>query len=371
MTRRSGRFAVGIESADGGYILNTGGAYGGEVYLDGPIRLRLGQPGDELVMLREHDRARVIGSWTGVRVDGRRVVASGIRWADTADAAEARALVDGGHLRAASIGFSGLWSDASSLTPEERASLAERGADLARLQTVVRDVEVYEASLVAVGADEGARWSMDGGDDGAADDVRRLMVRHLIDHHGLSAGDALAYVVGDELLPEAPEPVQVVEPDPADPAPVEAALYDVPAAIRAAAEQGLQWVRDGLGGDGLTETGPATARALASGRVDAERVLLIAAWWARFGEVDGPLERDGEPTPLAVARALWGGDDADAWASGLADDARAEVSDASAAETALSAEPTPLALWLAGGRPAPSPLTAWWSGLPRGSTPRR
>ena len=370
MSRRSGRFAVGIESADGGYVLNTGGAYGGEVYLDGPIRLRLGQPGDELVMLREHDRTRIVGSWSGVRVDGRRVVAAGIRWADTADAAEARALVEGGHLRAASIGFSGLWSDASALPPEERASRAERGADLARLQTVVRDVEVYEASLVAVGADEGARWSM-GGEDGAADDARRLMVRHLIDHHGMSAGDALAYVVGGELLPEAPEPVQVVEPDAADPAPVEAAFFDVPASIRAAAEQGLAWVDAGLGGDGLTETGPETARALASGRVDAERLLMIAAWWARFGEVDGPLERDGEPTPLAVARALWGGDDADAWASGLADEARAEVGNASAVDAALSAEPSPLALWLAGGRPAPSPLAAWWSGLSRSSTPRR
>ena len=54
-------------------------------------------------------------------------------------------------------------------------------------------------------------------------------------------------------------------------------------------------------------------------------LITIAAWWARFAEVEGPLEEDGEPTALAIARALWGGDDAQAWADGLVDEARAEV----------------------------------------------
>jgi hypothetical protein len=87
-TRRTGSLALRVEKDGDSYVLNTGGAYGGEMHLTGAIRLRLAQPGDELPMLREHDRSRLIGAWTGVRVDGRRVVATGLRWAATADAAD-------------------------------------------------------------------------------------------------------------------------------------------------------------------------------------------------------------------------------------------------------------------------------------------
>lgn len=321
--RRSGALALPLERSGGGFILNTGGAYGGEMHLTGPIRLRLSQPGDELVMLREHDRGRIVGAWTGARVDGRRVVAGGLRWAETADAQEQRKLVEGGLLRAASIGFSGRWRYREQLSADELVRLAEEGADLTRLTTVIDDVEVYEASLVAVGADAGARWSMDGEEeDEGLSDAQRLMVAHLVAHHDMSEADALVEVLGPVLPAEGEDAAAAAPADTT--AAADGALFDVPAGIRSAAQQGLDWREEyGRGG---TASGVRTARALVSGRVEPELLIAIAAWWARFSEVEGPMEDDsGEPTALAIARALWGGDDAQAWADGLVDDARREV----------------------------------------------
>ena len=359
-TRRTGSLALAVEKQGEGYVLNTGGAYGGEMHLTGAIRLRLAQPGDELVMLREHDRARVIGAWTGVKVDGRRVVAAGLRWAETADAAEQRSLAESGLLRAASIGFSGRWRYRDELKAEDLKALAAEGADLTRLQTVIDDVEVYEASLVAVGADEGARWAMDGeadeGEDGGLSEAQRLMIRHLTAHHDFTEADAVVEVLGPVLDTEDPP----AEPDEAaaDDAPAESddgALYDVPSEVRAAAQQGLDWREEyGRGG---TASGVRTARALVSGRVTPELLLTIAAWWARFAEVEGPMEDGGEPTALAIARALWGGDTARGWADGLADDARAEVEGEAALSAAAAPAVSPAVLSLLSPAPAPSGIT--------------
>jgi hypothetical protein len=339
-TRRTGSLALPVEKDGDSYILNTGGAYGGEMHLTGAIRLRLAQPGDELPMLREHDRSRLIGAWTGVRVDGRRVVATGLRWAATADAAEQRVLAEDGLLRAASIGFSGRWRYRDSLSPEELSALAAEGADLTRLVTIIDDVEVYEASLVAVGADEGSRWSMvavGADEDEGLSDAQRLAVAHLVRHHDMTEADALAEVLGP-VLPAAPVAEEAAaEGAPADPpATDDGALFDVPDAIREAARQGLDWREEyGRGG---TASGVRTARALTSGRVEPELLLTSAAWWARFSQVEGPMEEeDGTPSALAIARALWGGDSARAWADGLVDEARAEVE----GEAALSAAPAP------------------------------
>jgi hypothetical protein len=358
-TRRTGSLALAVEKQGEGYILNTGGAYGGEMHLTGAIRLRLAQPGDELVMLREHDRARVIGAWTGVKVDGRRVVAAGLRWAETADAAEQRSLAESGLLRAASIGFAGRWRYRDELKAEELKALAAEGADLTRLQTVIDDVEVYEASLVAVGADEGARWSLDGeadeGEDGGLTEAQRLMIRHLTAHHDFTAADAVVEVLGPVLDTEDPP----AEPDEAaaDDAPAESddgALYDVPSEVRAAAQQGLDWREEyGRGG---TASGVRTARALVSGRVTPELVITIAAWWARFAEVEGPMEDGGEPTALAIARALWGGDTARGWADGLVDEARAEVEGEAALSAVAAPAVSPAVLSLLS--PAPSPAAS-------------
>jgi hypothetical protein len=374
-TRRTGSLALAVERDGAEYVLNTGGAYGGEYHLTGAIRLRTRRGTDELVMLREHDRTRIVGAWTGARVDGRRVVASGLRWAETPDAQEARALVDGGFLSAASIGFSGRWRYRDEMKPDDLAAMQAEGADLTRLQYVIDDVEVYEASLVAVGADEGARWAMDGeadeGEDGGLTEAQRLMIRHLTAHHDFTEADAVVEVLGPVLDTEDPP----AEPDEAaaDDAPAESddgALYDVPSEVRAAAQQGLDW-REKYGRGG-TASGVRTARALTSGRVTPELVITIAAWWARFAEVEGPMEDGGEPTALAIARALWGGDTARGWADGLADDARAEVE----GEAALSAAAAPavsesLSAWWAQRPAPPSPLAAWWTGTATSHTPSR
>jgi len=348
-----------MERKGDGYVLNTGGAYGGEYHLTGAIRLRTRRGTDELVMLREHDRTRIVGAWTGARVDGRRVVASGLRWAETPDAQEARALVDGGFLSAASIGFSGRWRYRDEMKPDDLAAMQAEGADLTRLQYVIDDVEVYEASLVAVGADEGARWSLDGeadeGEDGGLTEAQRLMIRHLTAHHDMTEADAVVEVLGPVLDTEDPP----AEPDEAaaDDAPAEAAddgaLYDVPSEVRAAAQQGLDWREEyGRGG---TASGVRTARALVSGRVTPELLLTIAAWWARFAEVEGPAEEaDGTPSALTIARALWGGDTARGWADGLADDARAEVEGEAALSAAAAPAVSPAVLSLLSPTPAPS-----------------
>ena len=355
-THRRGTLALPMEQGAAGYMLNTGGAYGGEMHLTGPIRLRLSKVKNELPMLVEHVRTRIVGAWTGVRVEGRRVIASGMRWADTTDAAEQKKLVDDGLLTAASIGFSGRWRYRDQLSPEELAALAAEGADLTRLVTVIDDVEVYEASLVAVGADAGARWSMDDGEDEGLSDAQRLMVAHLVAHHELSEADALAEVLGPVLPADGEEAAAEEAPAEDPPAATEdGALYDVPDAIRTAAQQGLDWREEyGRGG---TASGVRTARALVSGRVEPELLITIAAWWARFSEVEGPLEEDGKPTALAVARALWGGDDAQAWADGLVDEARAEVE---GEMSAALAAPVPGILHLL--RPVP-PAPAARSGI--------
>jgi hypothetical protein len=359
-TRRTGSLALAVERDGAEYVLNTGGAYGGEYHLTGAIRLRTRRGTDELVMLREHDRTRIVGAWTGARVDGRRVVASGLRWAETPDAQEARALVDEGFLSAASIGFSGRWRYRDEVKTDELVALQAEGADLKRLQYVIDDVEVYEASLVAVGADEGARWAMDGeadeGEDGGLTEAQRLMIRHLTAHHDFTEADAVVEVLGPVLDTEDPP----AEPDEAaaDDAPAESddgALYDVPSEVRAAAQQGLDWREEyGRGG---TASGVRTARALVSGRVTPELVITIAAWWARFSQVDGPMEEeDGTPTALAVARALWGGDTARGWADGLADDARAEVEGEAALSAVAAPAVSPAVLSLLS--PAPSPAAS-------------
>ena len=357
-THRRGTLALPMEQGAEGYMLNTGGAYGGEMHLTGPIRLRLSQPGDELVMLREHDRGRIVGAWTGARVDGRRVVAAGLRWAETTDAQEQRKLVEDGLLRAASIGCSGRGRYRDQLSPEELAALAAEGADLTRLSTVIDDVEVYEASLVAVGADAGARWSMDDGEEEGLSDAQRLMVAHLVAHHDMSEADALAEVVGPVLPAEGEDAAAEDVPAEDPPATEDGALYDVPDAIRTAAQQGLDWREQYKRGG--TASGVRTARALVSGRVEPELLITIAAWWARFAEVEGPMEDDkGEPTALAIARALWGGDDAQAWADGLVDEARAEVEgEMSAALAAPVSGILRLLTLTAAPTPAPSPAAS-------------
>jgi HK97 family phage prohead protease len=90
------------------------------------------------------------------------------------------------------------------------------------------------------------------------------------------------------------------------------AVYQVPEYIREAARKGLEFVADGLGGDGLQPETLADARELAAGRADSDKVLRTAAWIRRHrGDWEGvPQNSDSDnadfPGPGAVAGFLWG-----------------------------------------------------------------
>ena len=90
------------------------------------------------------------------------------------------------------------------------------------------------------------------------------------------------------------------------------ALVDVPAYIQSAAEKGLGYYADGLGGDGLVEQTISDARDLAGGSVSDEKARRMIAWIARHRvDWEGVPQNSDEsnenyPGPGAVAALLWG-----------------------------------------------------------------
>lgn len=113
----------------------------------------------------------------------------------------------------------------------------------------------------------------------------------------LSPQDYIAEESGDDMAEDAPE---------------DRATYEVPEYIRAAAKQGLAWVDEGLGGDGLQPETIAEAKELAAGRVVSDKLVRMAAWIRRHRQDwEGvPQNSDAEnpdyPGPGAVAGFLWG-----------------------------------------------------------------
>jgi HK97 family phage prohead protease len=87
----------------------------------------------------------------------------------------------------------------------------------------------------------------------------------------------------------------------------------VPQFIRANAERGIQYLRDGYGGDGLTEGTKQAAREMAAGNITENKIRKMAPWFARH-KVDGQAPKNSNPSdpgyPGAglVAWLLWGGD---------------------------------------------------------------
>lgn len=84
-----------------------------------------------------------------------------------------------------------------------------------------------------------------------------------------------------------------------------------PAYIVSAAKKGLDLLRQGFGGDGLTEGTKAAARKMASGEISDEKVILANAWGARHsvdlqaGKNNNASHKD-YPGAGAVAHFLWG-----------------------------------------------------------------
>jgi len=87
----------------------------------------------------------------------------------------------------------------------------------------------------------------------------------------------------------------------------------VPSFIRQNAQRGLDYLKEGFGGDGLTEGTKREAREMAAGRISENKVRKMAPWFARH-QVDGQAPKNKNPSdseyPGAglVAWLLWGGD---------------------------------------------------------------
>lgn len=110
-----------------------------------------------------------------------------------------------------------------------------------------------------------------------------------------------------EPLPEAPD---AEENEAAHSVEVRQVNLTPPAYMRAAARQGLRYVEEGYGGDGLVERTIREARAMAAGNVTADKWVRLRAWIARhLVDLDSPAARPNSPDyPSAgvVAHLLWG-----------------------------------------------------------------
>ena len=120
----------------------------------------------------------------------------------------------------------------------------------------------------------------------------------------------------------------------------------VPTYIRQNAQRGLEWVRNGFGGDGLTEKTKREAREMADGSVSESKARRMAAWFARhMVDLDSPEVGDeSNPTPGMVAHALWGGypksesDKAMKWAQRKVAELDAEAADSRSKKVAKKIE---------------------------------
>jgi len=110
--------------------------------------------------------------------------------------------------------------------------------------------------------------------------------------------------------------------------------YSPPAGVAVAAKRALQWISEGLAGDGFTDVGRARAVQLASGAdVSGETVNRMISFFARQedsvkGATGFNSGEDGYPTAGRVAWDAWGGDAGQSWVNGLSDDTRDVVVDA-------------------------------------------
>lgn len=111
------------------------------------------------------------------------------------------------------------------------------------------------------------------------------------------------YITDNDLLPEEhPKSTRSLEFRDVDLTP--------PAYMRAAARRGLEFYREGLAGDGVTEQTIREARAMARGNVTADKYKRMAAWIARhLVDLEAPQnqpDNDDFPGAGAVAFYLWG-----------------------------------------------------------------
>ena len=112
-----------------------------------------------------------------------------------------------------------------------------------------------------------------------------------------------------------------------------------------AAQRGLDWLKEGYGGDGLVDATIADARKMAAREaLSEEKVRKMPAWFARH-EVDmsapanSNSDDEGYPGPGAVAWALWGGDAGRSWSEAKLKELEANADRALPMEEPMSEEP--------------------------------
>lgn len=309
-------------------------------------------------MLGDHDRGRILGAWTGARTEGEQVVAEGMRF--VSDEVEPqvtryRGLLEEGVLWGVSIGFTGRWFYVPELPDSD--PVKETGAVWLIEGTEEHPIEVYEASLVTIGADAESMVTYqfdagevaparEAGNDGDAalemepEDERvvegiagALMLRHLVDDHGMeseAAEDAVRRMLAGEdpdvIEDEAGDEHEAAEMASSEGEKEDGVFFDVPAGLSEAAKKGLDDAEE----YGRAEGGPgaATARALISGRVSAEKIVEMVVWWARWEDAEKPAEpeSDGGPSATEIRWDQWGGNPEGArWARDNEDAAREEI----------------------------------------------
>lgn len=380
--------AVFAEGDSKRHVLNSGKAYGGEMVLSPVGRFRL-SPKGELPMLAEHNRADLIGAWQDVRMDevdgAPMITAGGLRWANSEKvprAGEYQSLWDDALISAMSIGFSAIWLDRSQM-PKDHAAYSKDGG------WFLDEWEVYEASLVAVGADadsmrgdltlaDGAIPEAAEGDADEADEADEVetaamwLLQHLVRHHGMGQADAeqavrdiaegVPYVPSED---EEPEAADLAGDDPGDDPDEmggheDGAMVDVPAGVREAAQRGI----DAAAEYGRAAGGPgeATARALVSGQVDADKIREMVVWWARWEDAELPADppADGGPSATEIRWDQWGGNPEGArWAraNDTADDDAGAAADPGDSTAADPDDDAPEGMTLASLFALPSPQT--------------
>ena len=99
--------------------------------------------------------------------------------------------------------------------------------------------------------------------------------------------------------------------------------FSPPAGVAVAAKRALEWIAEGLAGDGFTDVGRARAVQLASGEdISGETVNRMISFFARQedsvkGATGFNSGEEGYPTAGRVAWGAWGGDAGQSWVNGL------------------------------------------------------
>jgi len=100
--------------------------------------------------------------------------------------------------------------------------------------------------------------------------------------------------------------------------------YEPPQGVQDAAQRALDWIAEGLAGDGFTDVGRARASQLAAGEpVSRETIGRMANYFGRHAS-DRDAEgfnsgEEGYPTPGRVAWDAWGGDPGRTWSTRIID----------------------------------------------------